>query len=111
MKNMSKSLADRFLEVRTTTEKLCSNLQPEDYVIQSDPVVSPPKWHLAHTSWFFDQFLLQKNGPKLPVDPHFYYLFNSYYNSVGPYFERHRRGIISRPTINEILSYRRMITE
>ncbi|MEA3220524.1 ergothioneine biosynthesis protein EgtB [Immundisolibacter sp.] len=100
-------LADRLLAVRRLTPSLCAPLAVEDMVIQSMPDVSPPKWHLAHTSWFFETFLLAPNLPAYrPFHPRFGYLFNSYYNQVGPFHARARRGLLARPTTDEVLAYR-----
>jgi ergothioneine biosynthesis protein EgtB len=93
--------------VRAWTERLCAPLEPEDYVIQSMPDASPAKWHLAHTSWFFETFLLQPRLPGYrPFRPEFGFLFNSYYNAVGPRWPRSQRGLLSRPTVEEVYQYR-----
>ena len=101
---------ERYRSVRRQTEHLCEPLVAEDYVVQSMPDVSPTKWHLAHTSWFFETFLL---GPHLaeyqPFNPHFAYLFNSYYVTVGDRHCRQNRGLLSRPTVREVYDYRRHI--
>ena len=90
---------DRFAAIRRETEALAANLTPEDQAIQSMPDVSPTKWHLAHTSWFFETFLLQPFDPAYRAfDPAFAYLFNSYYEAVGPRHPRPERGLLSRPT-------------
>ena len=90
---------------------LAANLSPEDQAIQSMPDVSPTKWHLAHTSWFFETFVL---GPLDPgyraFDPAFAYLFNSYYEAVGPRHPRPERGLLSRPTVDAIGAYRDHVT-
>jgi ergothioneine biosynthesis protein EgtB len=103
-------LVQRYRQVRAATEHLCEPLQTEDYVVQSMPDVSPAKWHLAHTSWFFETFLL---GPQLPgyrpFHPQYNYLFNSYYVSVGQRHERPRRGLLSRPTVSDVYAYRRHV--
>src|SRR5438874_3054896 len=100
-------LRDRYQQVRDFSETLCRPLATEDYVIQPMPDASPTKWHLAHVTWFFETFLLK---PFLagyrPFDDQYEYLFNSYYNSVGPQFARPERGHLSRPTVAEVLSYR-----
>lgn len=99
-------------EVRAQTEKLCKSLAIEDFGVQSMPDVSPPKWHLAHTSWFFEQFLLQREiSNYTPFHRDFSFLFNSYYESVGEHLERSRRGLLSRPTVDEILRYRAHVTD
>jgi ergothioneine biosynthesis protein EgtB len=95
--------------VRAFTEHLCAPLFPEDYVVQSMPDASPAKWHLAHTTWFFETFLLQRSSLRHRGDPQFQYLFNSYYNAAGPMHCRPRRGLISRPTVEETRAYRRQV--
>ena len=101
------TLVERFREVRARTEALCRPLAVEDYVVQSMPEASPAKWHLAHTSWFFETFVLEQgeDGYK-PFQPFYRYLFNSYYNTVGPMHERPHRGLITRPTVDEVRAYR-----
>src|SRR6185295_11449582 len=85
-------------------------LAVEDYVVQSMPDVSPPKWHLAHTTWFFETFVLAPSTPGyLPVDPRYAVLFNSYYDTVGEQHPRDRRGHLSRPTVDEVYAYRRAV--
>jgi ergothioneine biosynthesis protein EgtB len=87
-------------------------LVTEDYVVQSMPDVSPTKWHLAHTSWFFETFLLSPHVPGYtPFDPHFAYLFNSYYVTVGDRHCRQNRGLLSRPTVETVYAYRRHIDQ
>ena len=106
------SLADRFAGVRTRTLELCAGLAPEDYVVQSMPDVSPAKWHLAHTTWFFEHFILEQqlDGYRRFNDA-YHHLFNSYYYSVGQMFPRPRRGLLSRPLVKEILNYREHVDE
>ncbi|HEY3268474.1 MAG TPA: ergothioneine biosynthesis protein EgtB [Armatimonadota bacterium] len=103
----AETLTTRYSEVRRFTERLCEPLETEDYVIQSMPDVSPAKWHLAHTSWFFETFVLK---PTLPdyrsPHPQYDYLFNSYYNAVGERHPRANRGLLSRPTVAEVYRYR-----
>lgn len=100
-------LRENYEAVRCFTEYLCEPLELEDYVIQSMPQASPAKWHLAHTSWFFEQFVLCKALKGYQVFQEGYKeLFNSYYNSVGPQFERAHRGLISRPGVEETMRYR-----
>jgi ergothioneine biosynthesis protein EgtB len=97
----------QYLAVRRETELLCEPLAIEDYGIQAMPDVSPPKWHLAHTSWFFETFVLQPYLPGYQVfHPRFGYLFNSYYQTVGSFFPRPQRGLLSRPTVEEVYRYR-----
>ncbi|GCE24662.1 ergothioneine biosynthesis protein EgtB [Dictyobacter alpinus] len=105
-------LLDNYSRVRHFTEQLCAPLVVEDYVIQSMPDVSPTRWHLAHTSWFFETFLLEPNVPDyISPHPQYAYLFNSYYNSVGERHCRPKRGLISRPTVQEIYAYRQYVDE
>jgi ergothioneine biosynthesis protein EgtB len=103
----AKTLAQRFTEVRALSETLCAPLATEDYVVQSMPDVSPPKWHLAHTTWFFETFLLVPyvSGYQL-FHPQFGYLFNSYYEAVGERHPRPQRGLLTRPTVAEVYQYR-----
>ena len=104
-------LLDRFRRVRRQTETLAEPLSPEDQTIQSMPDASPTKWHLAHTTWFFETFLLKPQLPNYrPFDPAYEYLFNSYYEAVGPRHPRPQRGMITRPGVNQILAYRRHVT-
>ncbi len=101
------TLLARYSMVRRATETLCEPLAIEDYVIQSMPDASPVKWHLAHTSWFFETFILtQRLAGYEPFHPRFSYLFNSYYEAVGPRWSRPQRGLLSRPTVEEIYRYR-----
>ena len=102
---------ERFLQIRGLSEKLCETLEPEDCVIQSMPDVSPTRWHLAHTTWFFETFVLSKSLDYQPYDPNFAYLFNSYYNAIGEQFPRPQRGLLSRPTMSEIFKYRAYVNE
>ena len=105
-------LFQKFSGIRQDSENICAPLEVEDYGIQTMPDVSPPKWHLAHTSWFFETFLLT---PFLKdyreYRPQYAQLFNSYYNTVGSYFPRSQRGLLSRPTVEEIYSYRNYVNE
>jgi ergothioneine biosynthesis protein EgtB len=100
-------LLARFHDVRSFTAALCGGLAPEDCVVQSMPDVSPTKWHLAHTTWFFETFVLKKwiSGYR-PENPQYAYLFNSYYNAAGNMHRRDLRGLISRPTVEETHRYR-----
>jgi ergothioneine biosynthesis protein EgtB len=105
-------LLDRFRTVRRQTEALAEPLSPEDQTVQSMPDASPTKWHLAHTTWFFETFLLKPHLTDYrPFDPAYEYLFNSYYEAVGPRHPRPQRGMITRPGVEEILAYRRHVTE
>jgi ergothioneine biosynthesis protein EgtB len=97
----------RFEAVRSASEALAANLTPEDQSIQSMPDVSPTKWHLAHTTWFFETFILNRFDPEYRVfDPAFAYLFNSYYEAAGPRHPRLQRGLLSRPTVDIVGAYR-----
>ncbi len=105
------TLATLFARVRNNTERLVETLSEEDSALQSMPDASPVKWHLAHTSWFFDTFLLERfELGYTPFDPSFRVLFNSYYNGVGDKHPRPERGLISRPDLARVLTYRREIT-
>jgi dimethylhistidine N-methyltransferase len=104
--HVSEALA-RYRAVRRATEALIRSLTPEDMQAQSMPDASPTKWHLAHTSWFFETFLLQPGLPGYrPFDPRFAYLFNSYYEALGPRQPRPERGLITRPSVADVLAYR-----
>ena len=93
-KATSDALLRRFDDVRSTTEALCEGLSPEDCVVQSMPEASPIKWHLAHTSWFFETFVLAKLDGYKPFDQRYAYLFNSYYDAVGARWDRPARGLL-----------------
>lgn len=100
-------LSARYLRSRATTLALCRNLEPEDFVVQSMPDVSPTKWHLAHVTWFFEHFLLKPFAPGYEVFNDAYdYLFNSYYYSVGDMHRRPDRGLLTRPPVRDIIAYR-----
>ena len=104
-------LVDRFIAVRRMSERLARPLSPEDQTVQSMPDASPTKWHLAHTTWFFETFVLRPHLPAYrPFDPAYEYLFNSYYEAVGPRHPRPQRGMITRPGVEQILTYRRHVT-
>ena len=101
------SLLAAYRRVRAQTETLCAPFEIEDLVIQSMPDASPARWHLAHTTWFFETFVLLPHAPGYAAfEPAFAYLFNSYYNGVGDQFPRHRRGTQSRPTVARIREWR-----
>ncbi|WP_413623690.1 ergothioneine biosynthesis protein EgtB [Luteibacter sp. Lutesp34] len=104
-------LARRFLRIRHRSEALAAPLRPEDTVVQSMPDASPTKWHLAHTTWFFEQFVLGRDPEYVPANPEWHFLFNSYYQSVGPMHARPRRGMLTRPGLDEVLSYRRRVDD
>src|SRR5829696_1009249 len=100
-------LAERYRAVRARTEVLCEPLEVEDYVVSSMPDVSPTKWHLAHTSWFFETFLLAPHADRYaPLDPRYAFLFNSYYVQAGERHCRAQRGLVTRPTVAEVYAYR-----
>src|SRR5262247_3362463 len=96
-------LADLYREVRAATEALCAPLSPEDCALQSMPDASPVKWHLAHTSWFFETLVLEGVPGYAAFDPAFRVLFNSYYQSVGDQHPRPERGVLSRPSLDRVL--------
>ncbi|MBW4468297.1 MAG: ergothioneine biosynthesis protein EgtB [Pegethrix bostrychoides GSE-TBD4-15B] len=101
------NLAERYLQVRQLSDWITQPLATEDYVIQTMPDVSPPKWHLAHSTWFFETFLLVPHLPAYEVfHPQFGYLFNSYYETVGARHPRAHRGWLSRPTVETVFQYR-----
>jgi ergothioneine biosynthesis protein EgtB len=104
------ALAERFASVRRFTADLAAPLSPEDAMLQSMPDASPAKWHLAHTTWFFEEFVLGRADPgRRPFDASYRYLFNSYYDAVGPRHPRPRRGLLSRPSLEEVRRYRAAI--
>ena len=111
-KENREGLKERFLQVRSATEMLAAPLSAEDQTVQSMPDVSPTKWHRAHTSWFFEAFLLQPRAPDYAVfDEAYNYLFNSYYNAVGDRHPRPQRGMITRPSVAEVTAYRAHVDE
>ena len=104
--------AQRFRDVRGVTRRLAAPLSAEDCAIQSMPEASPTKWHLAHTTWFFETFILSRHDPqRAAFDPAFRVLFNSYYVAVGDRHPRPQRGLLSRPSLAEVLAYRDRIDE
>ncbi|HLP13127.1 MAG TPA: ergothioneine biosynthesis protein EgtB [Flavobacteriales bacterium] len=106
------TLIKRFSEIRSHSVNICKPLQHEDYVVQPTVDVSPPKWHLAHTTWFWEEFLLSKYVENYKrFHARYAFLFNSYYESVGQRVLRLDRGNMSRPTVNEILAYREYVDE
>ena len=109
---VSPSVAERFVGVRAQTERLCDGLVTEDYVVQSMEDVSPTKWHLAHTTWFWETFVLTPYALDYALyDERYPFLFNSYYVQAGERHCRAQRGYLSRPTVEEVFSYRRHVTE
>lgn len=110
MKN--ESLTEKFKTIRHHMEEICDPLETEDYVVQPIIDVSPPKWHLAHTTWFFEQFILvefDKNYSEF--HPDFAFLFNSYYNNLGKRTLRQDRGFMTRPTVTKVYEYREYVTD
>src|ERR1044071_803754 len=106
----AESLSARYRDVRDFSKLLARDLEAEDCVVQSMPDVSPTKWHLAHTTWFFETFVLKKFvAGYVPAIPEYAFLFNSYYNAAGTMHRRDLRGLISRPTVAESFRYRENI--
>jgi ergothioneine biosynthesis protein EgtB len=107
------ALLGRYQEVRAATEAACAPLSPEDMGVQSMPDASPTKWHLAHTSWFFETFVLSNAALGLyrPFDSAFKFLFNSYYEAVGPRHPRPWRGLLTRPSTADVFLYRAYVDE
>lgn len=103
------ALAARYRHVRACSVALAAPLSAEDAMVQSMPDASPAKWHLAHTTWFFERFVLARQAGYRPVEPRWDELFNSYYQSVGPMHARPRRGLLSRPSLDEVREYRETI--
>src|SRR6266404_6848662 len=100
-------LAKHYRDVRSLTETLAAPLSAEDQTVQSMPDASPTKWHRAHTTWFFETFVLVPHAPGYrPFDKAFGFIFNSYYESVGPRHPRPSRGVLSRPGIDAVTAYR-----
>ena len=104
-----KQLLDRYHRVRRQTESIVEPLTTEDSVVQSATECSPVKWHLAHTTWFFERFVLAHDPAYTEFNSKFEYLFNSYYNSIGDRTPRAMRGMMSRPTMQEVYSYRKHV--
>lgn len=106
------ALLKRYQTIRSRTQSLVAPLSPEDMVVQSMPDASPAKWHMAHTTWFFETFLLAENVVDYqPFDPAFGYLFNSYYEAIGPRHPRPQRGLLTRPSVDKVLEYRKHVDE
>jgi ergothioneine biosynthesis protein EgtB len=107
-----KALGEKLFATRRLTLDLAAPLSDADATIQPFPDASPAKWHLAHTTWFFETFVLRDHAPGyLPFDEHWAYLFNSYYEAEGPRHARPRRGMLSRPSLDEVRSYRAHVDE
>lgn len=100
-------ITEDYIKTRQGTEALCEPIQIEDYTPQSAIFASPPKWHIAHTTWFFEEMILKNYLADYSVfDDSFGYLFNSYYNSIGERLQRHNRGLLTRPSIDKVFEYR-----
>ena len=105
-------ILNRYKQVRKLTETICAPLQTEDYVVQPVVDVSPPKWHLGHTTWFWEEFVLKPNDENYEqFNPNYNYVFNSYYEAAGARVIRTDRGNLSRPSVAEIYKYRRHVDE
>ncbi len=105
------TLLDFFLETRKHTEAICKPLEVEDYVVQPIVDVSPPKWHLGHTTWFFEEFILKTFAENYKIfDAEFAFVFNSYYETIGKRVVRSDRGNLSRPSVQKVYEYRRYVT-
>ena len=103
-------ILEKYLDVRKYTEDICSSLKTEDYVVQPVVDVSPPKWHIGHTTWFFETFVLKPNMESYEeFDPQYNYVFNSYYETVGARVIRTDRGNLSRPSVEDIYKFRRHV--
>ncbi|WP_114750740.1 ergothioneine biosynthesis protein EgtB [Pleomorphovibrio marinus] len=103
-------MLNHYLDVRNFTVSLCENLQIEDYGLQAGEFVSPAKWHLAHTTWFFETFVLHPYCPNYKLfHPSYSFLYNSYYNAIGERVPRNQRGLMSRPTVKEVMDYRQHV--
>jgi len=100
-----------YTHVRQCSMDLCATLQPEDMAVQSMPDASPAKWHLAHTTWFFEKFVLCRDPAWQLLHPQWHYLFNSYYQSVGPMHARAQRGLLTRPSLAEVMTFRGQVDE
>ena len=106
---MNEDLRARFLETRSRMVSLTSTLSAEDMQVQSMPDVSPTKWHLGHTTWFFETFVLEQLPGFRPVDERYRVIFNSYYEQVGRKHPRPERGMLTRPSIGEVMEYRERV--
>lgn len=105
-------LVKKYIDIRKHSEEICAPLEIEDYVVQPIVDVSPPKWHLGHTTWFFETFILQPNFPDYKVfDAQYNFVFNSYYETIGARVIRTDRGNLSRPSVSDIYKYRKYVDE
>jgi len=107
----SAALREAFLRVRQRTLSLAAPLSAEDAMVQSMPDASPAKWHLGHTTWFFERFVLGRDSGYRPIEPDWHFIFNSYYETVGPMHARPMRGLLSRPSLQEVVDYRQTVDE
>ena len=106
------NLLEKYRAVRSASEAICRPLQKEDYVVQPIADVSPPKWHLGHTTWFWEAFvLIPYQAGYQPCNPDYNYVFNSYYETIGARVVRTDRGNLSRPSVDEVYSYRKYVDE
>ncbi|MBV8328340.1 ergothioneine biosynthesis protein EgtB [Chryseobacterium sp.] len=105
-----KNLTEKYAEIRNHSVEICRPLEIEDYVVQPVVDVSPPKWHLGHTTWFFETFILQSDFPGYEVfDPQYNFVFNSYYETIGARVIRTDRGNLSRPSVSDVFKYREYV--
>jgi ergothioneine biosynthesis protein EgtB len=112
MHSVDSNLTEPFLSIRRRSLQLCESLEYDDFLVQSADFVSPPKWHLGHTTWFFENFVLTPQDPAYRVlDPTFGFLFNSYYKTVGEHVLKVNRGVLSRPTLERVFEYRQYVDE
>ena len=112
LQKSNEPLSKRFARTRAASLSLCKHLAVEDHVVQSMPDVSPTKWHLAHVTWFFERFVLSPHADGYePFDDRYHYLFNSYYYTAGQMHARPRRGLLTRPTVADVLTYRRHVDD
>src|ERR1700731_1945230 len=106
-RNDGGALREGYIHLRRETERLAAPPSPEDQMVQSMDDASPTKWHLAHTTWFFESLILRRwLATYQPISERYDYLFNSYYESLGPRHPRSARGLLTRPSVDEVLAYR-----
>lgn len=111
-RSLSGSMREGYRRIRARTLELTDGLSAEDMMLQSMPDASPTKWHLAHTTWFFERLLLQDHRPDYrPFNAAYDYLFNSYYETLGERHPRPQRGLLSRPSLSDVLAYRRHVDQ
>ncbi|QWT86072.1 ergothioneine biosynthesis protein EgtB [Chryseobacterium sp. PCH239] len=109
---IAKDITKKYRNIRRRSEEICAPLEIEDYVVQPIVDVSPPKWHLGHTTWFFETFILTPHFPDYKVfDPQYNFVFNSYYETIGARVIRTDRGNLSRPSVSEVYQYRKYVDE